>query len=165
MRRLAQQNPISRQALTVVRLVGGSPASSLLQQGDLLLAIDAKVVTRFKDVESAVADRAQVDVTVWRGKGELTVRVPTAELPGTDIERHRRVGRSYSPGATSGDVSATRHPAGRRLCWLFCVRLAGDTLWTLSRAAGSSRLTVYRPPILTRSSASSPGGRIVLRCV
>jgi pro-apoptotic serine protease NMA111 len=67
--------------------VGGSPASSLLQQGDLLLAIDAKVVTRFKDVESAVADRAQVDVTVWRGKGELTVRVPTAELPGTDIER------------------------------------------------------------------------------
>jgi pro-apoptotic serine protease NMA111 len=86
-RKLAQQNPISRQALTVVRLVGGSPASSLLQQGDLLLAIDARVVTRFKDVESAVADRAQVDVTVWRGKGELTVRVPTAELPGTDIER------------------------------------------------------------------------------
>ena len=38
-------------------------------------------------MESAVADRAQVDVTVWRGKGELTVRVPTAELPGTDIER------------------------------------------------------------------------------
>ncbi len=86
-RRLAQQNPISRQALTVVRLVGGSEASRLLQQGDLLLAIDAKVVTRFKDVENAVADRAQVDVTVWRGKGELTVRVPTAEVSGTDIER------------------------------------------------------------------------------
>jgi S1-C subfamily serine protease len=86
-RKLAQQNPISRQALTVVRLVGGSPASRLLQQGDLLLAIDGKVVTRFKEVEGAVADRAEVDVTVWRGKGELTVRVPTVELPGTDIDR------------------------------------------------------------------------------
>jgi pro-apoptotic serine protease NMA111 len=86
-RKLAQQNPISRQALTVVRLVGGSPAARLLQQGDLLLAIDGKVVTRFKEVEGAVADRAQVDVTVWRGKGEQTVKVATAELPGTDIER------------------------------------------------------------------------------
>ena len=36
-RRLAQANPIQRQALTVVRLVGGSPASHLLQQGDQIL--------------------------------------------------------------------------------------------------------------------------------
>jgi pro-apoptotic serine protease NMA111 len=85
--KLALQNPTLRQALTVVRLVGGSPASHLLQQGDLLLAIDGKVVTGFKEVESAVADRGEVQVTVWRGKSEQTVSVPTVEVPGTDIDR------------------------------------------------------------------------------
>jgi len=86
-KKLSTQNPTLRQALTIVRLVGGSPASKVLQQGDMLLAIDGKVVTRFKEVENAVADRKEVDVTVWRGKSEQTVRVPTAELPGTDIDR------------------------------------------------------------------------------
>ncbi len=70
-----------------MRLVGGSPASKLLQQGDLVIAIDGKVVSRFKEVEDAVADKAEVQVTVWRGKSEQTFRVPTVELPGTDIER------------------------------------------------------------------------------
>ena len=71
-----------RQVLTVVRMVGGSPASQLLQQGDLLLAIDGKVVTRFREVERAVADKEQVKVTVWRGEGEQTLDVPTAALAG-----------------------------------------------------------------------------------
>jgi pro-apoptotic serine protease NMA111 len=86
-KKLSLQNPTLRQALSVLRLVGGSPASKLLQQGDLLLAIDGKVVTRFKEVEAAVADRSEVTVTVWRGSGEQVVKVPTAELPGTDIDR------------------------------------------------------------------------------
>jgi S1-C subfamily serine protease len=85
--KLASQSATQRQVLTVVRLVGGSPASHLLQQGDLLLAIDGKVVTRFREVERAAADRSQVKVTVWRGSGEVTVDVPTTELPGADIDR------------------------------------------------------------------------------
>jgi pro-apoptotic serine protease NMA111 len=85
--RLAQHTPTRRQALTVVRLVGGSPAAQQLQQGDLLLAIDGKVVTRFREVEKAAADTDRVDVTVWRGQSELTLQIPTAELPGTDVNR------------------------------------------------------------------------------
>ncbi|HET7756114.1 MAG TPA: trypsin-like peptidase domain-containing protein, partial [Steroidobacteraceae bacterium] len=85
--RLAEHTPARRQVLTVVRLVGGSPAAKLLQQGDLLLAIDGQVVTRFREVEQAAADKDQVAVTVWRGQGEETLEVPTAELPGTDVER------------------------------------------------------------------------------
>jgi pro-apoptotic serine protease NMA111 len=85
--RLAQHTPTRRQVLSVVRLVGGSPAAQLLQQGDLLLAIDAKVVTRFREVEQAAADKDLVHVTVWRGQGELELAVPTAELPGSDVER------------------------------------------------------------------------------
>jgi pro-apoptotic serine protease NMA111 len=85
--RLAQHTPTRRQALSIVRLVGGSPASHLLQQGDLLLAIDGKVVTRFREVEQAAADKELVHVTVWRGQGEVQLDVPTAELPGSDVER------------------------------------------------------------------------------
>jgi pro-apoptotic serine protease NMA111 len=85
--RLAAHTPTRRQALTVVRLVAGSPAAGLLQQGDLLLAIDGEVVTRFREVERAAAGKEQVAVTVWRGHAEETLEVPTAELPGTDVER------------------------------------------------------------------------------
>ena len=85
--RLAQHTPSRRKALSIVRLVGGSPAAQLLQQGDLLLAIDGKVVTRFREVEQAAADKEQVQVTVWRGQSEQTLEVPTAELPGMDVSR------------------------------------------------------------------------------
>jgi S1-C subfamily serine protease len=85
--KLSQQNPTQRQALTVVRMVGGTPASKLLQQGDLVLAIDGKVVTRFREVESAAADKSTVKVTVWRGSSEQTLDVDTVELPGVDIDR------------------------------------------------------------------------------
>jgi S1-C subfamily serine protease len=73
--------------LTVVRRGGGSPAAERLQQGDLLLAIDGEVVTRFREVERAAADKGRVKVTVWRGQSEQTLEVATAELPGTDIDR------------------------------------------------------------------------------
>jgi S1-C subfamily serine protease len=86
-KRLEQHSTTERQALTAARLVGGSAASHLLQQGDILLAIDDKVVTRFRDVERAVGDQERVKLTVWRGTGAQTLDVPTSELPGTDIER------------------------------------------------------------------------------
>ena len=85
--RLTQHSATRRQVLTVVRTVGGSPAAALLQSGDLLLAIDGNVVTRFREVEKAAADKEQVKVTIWRGAGEQTLEVPTAALPGTDVDR------------------------------------------------------------------------------
>ena len=85
--RLAQHTPTRRQALTVVRLAGGSDAAERLQQGDLLLAIDEAVVTRFREVERAAADKDHVKVTVWRGSSEQTIDVATTELPGTDVNR------------------------------------------------------------------------------
>ena len=85
--RLAQHTPTRRQALTVVRLVGGSDAAEHLQQGDLLLAIDGTVVTRFREVEREAADKPRVKVTVWRGQAEQTLDIATTELPGTDVTR------------------------------------------------------------------------------
>jgi pro-apoptotic serine protease NMA111 len=85
--RLAQHTPTRHQALTVVRMVGGSDAAAKLQQGDLLLALDGQVVTRFREVEKAAADKPRVKVTVWRGQAEQTLDVATSELPGMDIDR------------------------------------------------------------------------------
>ncbi|MGB6486804.1 MAG: trypsin-like peptidase domain-containing protein [Steroidobacteraceae bacterium] len=85
--RLADHSPTERQVLTVIRTAGGSPASSLLQPGDLLLALDGKVVTEFREVEQATEDHAEVHVTVWRGGGEQTLTVPTVALSGAELER------------------------------------------------------------------------------
>ncbi|HTW37315.1 MAG TPA: trypsin-like peptidase domain-containing protein [Steroidobacteraceae bacterium] len=87
LKRLEQHGGTQRQALAAVRLVGGSPASHLLQQGDILLAIDGAVVSRFRDVERAVGDRDRVAVTVWRANAARTLEVPTVELPGSDVRR------------------------------------------------------------------------------
>ena len=85
--KLAAHSPTERQVLTVIRSVGGSPAASLLQPGDLLLALDGKVVTEFREVERATADRTEVQVTVWRGTGEQTITVPTVALSEAGVER------------------------------------------------------------------------------
>jgi S1-C subfamily serine protease len=85
--KLATHSPTQRQVLTVVRTVGGSPAAALLQPGDLLLAVDGRVVTDFREVERATADRNEVQVTVWRGAGEQTLTLPTVALSGTGLRR------------------------------------------------------------------------------
>lgn len=86
-RRLAAHGPRQREVLSIVRIAGGVPASGVLQQGDLLLAIDDQVVTRFREVERAVADKDRVRVTVWRGDAAQTLEVRTVGLTGSDIDR------------------------------------------------------------------------------
>ena len=66
-----------------------SSPSSLLQEGDVLIEVCGKLVTRFDDVEAAVDELvakqqskrrgellAGIDVTVLRNKKEITVKVP-----------------------------------------------------------------------------------------
>jgi len=85
--RISQANPSAREVLTVARLVGGSDAARQLRPGDILLAIDDTPVTQFRDVERAVARKDEVRATVWRVDGEQTLRVKTASLSGSDIDR------------------------------------------------------------------------------
>jgi S1-C subfamily serine protease len=86
-KRFEAASPNRRQVLSVVRIVGGSPALRRLRQGDLILAIDGKVVTRFRQVERAVADKAKVAVTVWRDGEEVSSDVETVALSGKDVDR------------------------------------------------------------------------------
>ena len=85
-RRFEEHDQQRRQVLGIDRLVAGSPAAALLEPGDLLLAIDGKVVNRFREVERAV-QRPEVSVTVWRDGAERILHMKTSELNGRDIDR------------------------------------------------------------------------------
>jgi S1-C subfamily serine protease len=87
LQRLEKKSPQSRRVLNIVRITGGAAAAGILQQGDLLLAIDGAPVTSFRDVEQAVVDRPAAAVTVWRGSAEQTLSVPTTILTGVDVDR------------------------------------------------------------------------------
>jgi pro-apoptotic serine protease NMA111 len=85
--RIEKANPAAREVLSVARLVAGTDAARTLQPGDILLAIDDKPVTQFRDVELAVANKEFVNATVWRVAGEKTLMVKTATLSGSDVDR------------------------------------------------------------------------------
>jgi S1-C subfamily serine protease len=87
LKRIEAASPTERQVLTVTRMVGGSDAFRKLRQGDLLLAIDGELMTRFREVERAVADKDSVNVTVWRDNSERVFDIRTTELNGVDIDR------------------------------------------------------------------------------
>ncbi len=84
--KLEENNPVYRRALSVTRLVAGTPASKLLRNGDFVLAIDGDVVTSFRDVEKAV-QKPSVIVTVWRDGEAKDIAVETAALDGKGIDR------------------------------------------------------------------------------
>src|SRR5712664_2920344 len=85
-RRFEEHNPQRRQVLGIERLVAGSPAAALLEPGDLVLAIDGKVVNRFREVERAVQS-PEVSVTVWRDGAEKQLQMKTVALDGRDVDR------------------------------------------------------------------------------
>jgi S1-C subfamily serine protease len=95
-RRFEGHDAQRRQVLGVSRLVAGSPAAgtpaagspaaTLLEPGDLLLAIDGQVVNRFREVERAV-QKPDVAVTIWRDGAEKTLQLQTVALTGRDLDR------------------------------------------------------------------------------
>ena len=85
-RRFETHDQQRRQVLGVDRLVSGSSAAHVLQPGDLLLAVDGKAVTRFREVERAV-QKSDVTVTVWRDGAEKLIPMQTMALNGSDLDR------------------------------------------------------------------------------
>ncbi|MCW8845343.1 MAG: trypsin-like peptidase domain-containing protein [Gammaproteobacteria bacterium] len=84
---LEKHNPERRNVLQVLRLVGGSDAADQLRSGDLLLALDGKVVNSFREVETAVQGRPAAIVSVWRNGAVRELEVETAVLSGDGIDR------------------------------------------------------------------------------
>jgi pro-apoptotic serine protease NMA111 len=85
-KRFEEHSPDRRQVLSITRLVGGAPATTLLRSGDLVLDIDGAVVNRFREVERAV-QKPRVRITVLRDGAEQVLDVPTVALAGRDLDR------------------------------------------------------------------------------
>jgi len=84
--RIEESDPEQRQLLTIVRTVAGTNSAEILQPGDMLLAIDGQPVTRFREVEKA-AQKATVNVTVWRNNSVQSFEVATTVLDGLGVRR------------------------------------------------------------------------------
>eukprot|EP00618_Florenciella_parvula_P018585 CAMPEP_0119501412 /NCGR_PEP_ID=MMETSP1344-20130328/23250_1 /TAXON_ID=236787 /ORGANISM="Florenciella parvula, Strain CCMP2471" /LENGTH=426 /DNA_ID=CAMNT_0007537569 /DNA_START=1 /DNA_END=1277 /DNA_ORIENTATION=+ len=72
--------------LAVRRRWEGSPASKLLEDGDVVLSIDGKPVRTYRAVELAVRSKEGVELEVLRGGRKQKVQIPTMNL-GTDETR------------------------------------------------------------------------------
>jgi len=84
--KLESHNPSGRRALSVSRLVAGAPAARLLRNGDMILAVDGKLVTTFRELERAV-QKEKVALTVWRDGQELDIDAATVPLGGEGVVR------------------------------------------------------------------------------
>ncbi len=84
--RLERNNPASRRALSITRLVADTPASKQLENGDILLAIDGEVVTSYRELENAV-QKPRVATTIWRNGDVLEIELDTVALSGRGIDK------------------------------------------------------------------------------
>ena len=75
-----------REVLAVSRMTADTPAEKVLQTGDLLLAVDGKPVTSFRDVEKAT-QKADVTLTLLRDSKIVEVPTSTVVLPSDGTER------------------------------------------------------------------------------
>lgn len=84
--KLESHNPSGRRALSVSRLVAGAPAAKLLVNGDMILAVDGKLVTTFREFERAV-QKEEVVLTVWRDGEAVDIGTATVALDGEGVVR------------------------------------------------------------------------------
>lgn len=81
-----QHDPERAKVLEVVRITGGSPASRVLRESDLILSVDGVPATRMRDVEAwRSADRLQL--MVLRDAQELAITLSTEPLSGDGVRR------------------------------------------------------------------------------
>ncbi len=66
--------------------MAGTATADILRAGDLLLSIDDRPVTRFREVEKSV-QKPEVAVVVWRNQSEYRFDIPTTVLDGRGVRR------------------------------------------------------------------------------
>ncbi|KAI3519330.1 hypothetical protein L1887_08360 [Cichorium endivia] len=115
-RDLVKKDPVRRQVLRVKGCLAGSKAENLLQQGDMVLAINKKAVTCFRDVEDACQELDLDDdvdgrllLTVFRQGREMEI------LVGTDVRDGNGTTRVIN---WCGCFLQDTHPAVRALGFL-----------------------------------------------
>ncbi|XP_024974617.1 protease Do-like 7 isoform X2 [Cynara cardunculus var. scolymus] len=113
---LVKKDPVRRQVLCVKGCLAGSKAENLLAQGDMVLAINKKPITCFRDIEDACQALDQYDAT--EGKLGLTIFRQGHEidlLVGTDVRDGNGTTRVIN---WCGCFLQDSHPAVRTLGFL-----------------------------------------------
>lgn len=85
--RLQEHDVDRRQVLQVRRTIANSPAATVLKEGDILLAINGKYVTRFRDYFLLSQKEELVKVTIWREMEELSFDIETVKLSGLEPKK------------------------------------------------------------------------------
>ncbi|KAM5574303.1 protease Do-like 7 [Rosa sericea] len=91
---LVKKDPIRRQVLRVKGCLAGSKAENLLEQGDMVLAINKEPVTCFRDVENACQELGKhenrdgkLNMTIFRQGREIDLLVETDIRDGSGTTR------------------------------------------------------------------------------
>ncbi|CAN1228030.1 Protease Do-like 7 [Linum perenne] len=113
---LVKKDPIRRQVLRVKGCLAGSNAENILEQGDMVLAVDKEPVTCFRDIEKACQDLDKIEdtdgtlkITVFRQGREIDL------LVGTDVRDGNGTTRAIN---WCGCIVQDPHPAVRALGFL-----------------------------------------------
>uniref|UniRef100_M4B185 PDZ domain-containing protein n=1 Tax=Hyaloperonospora arabidopsidis (strain Emoy2) TaxID=559515 RepID=M4B185_HYAAE len=83
---LEKDAPDHRTILSVARRWGGTEAQTVLKNGDILVAVDGKIVTSFREVERCT-QKPEVELTVVRDGREMQLDVKTLFMERTEINR------------------------------------------------------------------------------
>ncbi|XP_052729611.1 protease Do-like 7 isoform X1 [Vigna angularis] len=113
---LVKKDPVRRQVLRVKGCLAGSKAENLLEQGDMVLAINKEPVTCFRDIENACQDLDKSNAN--DGKLHLTIFRQGQEvelLVGTNIRDGNGTARAIN---WCGCIVQDPHPAVRALGFL-----------------------------------------------
>lgn len=80
-------HPGRSQVLSVSQRVHGTESGKLVNEGDLLLAVDGVPVCTFRDVEANVGEKESVELTLLRSDEVQKVVVPTNPIDGIGTHR------------------------------------------------------------------------------
>ncbi|KAB2015977.1 hypothetical protein ES319_D08G064100v1 [Gossypium barbadense] len=112
---LVKKDPVRRQVLRVKGCLAGSKAENLLEQGDMVLAVNKEPVTCFRDIENACQaldngeNRGNLNMTIFRQGREIDL------LVGTDVRDGNGTTRVIN---WCGCIVQDPHPAVRALGYL-----------------------------------------------
>ncbi|GLT57239.1 hypothetical protein SLA2020_302260 [Shorea laevis] len=112
---LVKKDPIRRQVLRVKGCLAGSKAENLLEQGDMVLAVNKEPVTCFRDIENVCQELdsgdndGKLNLTIFRHGCEMDL------LVGTDVRDGNGTSRAIN---WCGCIVQDPHPAVRALGFL-----------------------------------------------
>ena len=86
-RKLEQCHHDRRQVLAVKRCTANTDAAEKLENGDIILSIDNKVISRDFEIEEACRRKSNIEMVVFRNHEELNLSVQTTDLPTIGTER------------------------------------------------------------------------------